>query len=314
MVIAKRKRTYKVRNWREYNESLVRRGDVTIWFSEDALASWEHPNDVTKVGRPFVYSDTAIECLLTIRELFQLPYRQTEGFGHALAQLLGVEIAIPDFTSLAKRAAKLGIVLCVRQMQGPIDIVVDSTGLKVFGEGEWKMRTHGKSKRRTWRKVHLSVNPRTQEIVAEVLTENSGHDADQVDDLLDQVEQPVETFYGDGSYDKWKVYDRMSAEGIEPVIPPRHDAKIKQHGNSRAEPLPRDEAIRGIRRMGRRRWKKEVGYHRRSLAETAMFRLKQAFGNSLKNRKLPNQKTESRIRCKILNVFTHLGLPQFEWS
>lgn len=314
MVIAKRKRTYKVRNWRGYNESLVRRGDVTIWFSEDALASWEHPNDVTKVGRPFVYSDTAIECLLTIRELFQLPYRQTEGFGRALAQLLEIAIAIPDFTSLAKRAAKLGVSLCVRPQQGPIDIVVDSTGLKVFGEGEWKMRTHGKSKRRTWRKVHLSVNPRTQEITAEVLTENSGHDADQVDDLLDQVEQPVETFYGDGSYDKWKVYDRMSAEGIEPVIPPRHDAKIKQHGNSCAEPVPRDEAIRGIRRMGRRGWKKEVGYHRRSLAETAMFRLKQAFGNYLKNRKLHNQKTELRIRCKLLNQFAHLGLPQSEWS
>jgi hypothetical protein len=313
-VIAKRKRTYKVTNWREYNESLVRRGDVTIWFSEDVLASWEHPNDESKVGRPFVYSDTAIECLLTLREVFQLPYRQTEGFGRALAQLLEIELGIPDFTSLAKRATKLSIALCVRQRKGPIDIVVDSTGLKVFGEGEWKMRTHGKSKRRTWRKVHLSVNPCTQEIVAEVLTENSGHDADQVDDLLDQVDQPIETFYGDGTYDKWKVYERLSAAEIVPVIPPRHDAKIKQHGNMCAEPMPRDEAIRGIRRLGRRAWKKEVGYHRRSLAETAMFRLKQTFGNYLKNRTLPNQKTESRIRCKILNVFSHLGLPQFEWS
>lgn len=313
-MIAKRKRTYKITNWREYNESLVRRGDVTIWFSEDALASWEHANDGTKVGRPFVYSDTAIECLLTIRELFQLPFRQTEGFGRSLAQLLEVEIAIPDFTSLAKRGAKLGVSLSVRHSRGPIDIVVDSTGLKVFGEGEWKMRAHGKSKRRTWRKVHLSVNPQTQEIEAEVLTENSGHDADQVDDLLDQIDQPVKVFYGDGTYDKWKVYDRLDAEDIEPVIPPRHDAKIKQHGNTCAEPLPRDEAIRGIRRLGRRGWKKEVGYHRRSLAETAMFRLKCTFGNRLKNRKLPNQKTESRIRCKILNVFAHIGLPQFEWS
>lgn len=310
----KQKRTYKIGNWRKYNESLVRRGDITVWFSEDALEKWEHPNDTTKVGRPFVYSDTAIECLLTIRELFKLPYRQTEGFGRSLAELLEIDIAIPDFTSLAKRAAKLGISLSVASKRGPIDIVVDSTGLKVFGEGEWKMRTHGKSKRRTWRKIHLSVDPETHEIIAEVLTENSGHDADQVAPMLEQINQPVKTFYGDGSYDKWKVYGLLGTEEIRPVIPPQHNARIKQHGNLTAEPLPRDEAIRGIRRLGRAAWKREVGYHRRSLAETAVFRLKQAFGNKLKNRNLAGQKTESRIRCKILNRFTHLGLPQFEWS
>jgi len=310
----KKEQTYKVTNWREYNESLVCRGDITIWFSEDALDSWEHPNDTTKVGRPFVYSDTAIECLLTIRELFKLPYRQTEGFGRSLVGLLNVDVAIPDFTSLAKRAAKLGVSLGLVNKRGPIDIVVDSTGMKVFGEGEWKMRTHGKSKRRTWRKVHLSVDPETHEIVAEVLTENSKDDASQVAPMLEQIEQPIETFYGDGSYDKWKVYGLLESENIQPVVPPQHNAKVKQHGNATSEPLARDEAIRDIRRLGRKGWKREVGYHRRSLAETAMFRLKQTFGSKLKNRTLSNQKTESRIRCKILNQFTQLGLPQFEWN
>lgn len=302
---------HKITNWREYNKSLVRRGDITVWFNEDAVEKWEHPNDSTKVGRPFKYSDTAIECLLTLRELFKLPYRQTEGLGRSLAELLGVDVAIPDYTSLAKRAAKLGISLNVPKRRGAIDIVVDSTGMKVFGEGEWKMRTHGKSKRRTWRKVHLTVDPKTHEILAEVLTENSGHDADQVERMLQQVGPTVKTFYGDGSYDKWKVYDQLDNRGIDPVIPPRRDAKIKQHGNLTGEPLPRDEAIRGIRQLGRKGWKCEVGYHRRSLAETAMFRLKQTFGNKLKNRKLSNQKTESRIRCKILNRFTQLGMPRF---
>ncbi len=214
------KSSYKITNWKEYNESLVCRGDITIWFSEDALDRWEHPNDTAKVGRPFVYSDTAIECLLTIRELFKLPYRQTEGFGRSLVRLLNADIAIPDFTSLAKRAAKLGISLSVANKRGPIDIVVDSTGMKVFGEGEWKMRTHGKSKRRTWRKVHLSVDPETHEIVAEVLTENSKDDASQVAPMLEQIDQPVETFYGDGGYDKWKVYDLLKSENIRPVVPP----------------------------------------------------------------------------------------------
>jgi hypothetical protein len=110
------------------------------------------------------------------------------------------------------------------------------------------------------------------------------------------------------------VYDHLAQRRIAPVIPPQHNAKIKQHGNATAEPLPRDEAIRGIRRHGRSAWKRDIGYHRRSLGETAMYRLKTCFGNVLKNRKLSNQRTEARLRSKILNKFTQLGLPQFEWS
>jgi hypothetical protein len=311
---AKVKTSYKVTNWSKYNESLVRRGDVTFWFDEDVIDAWEHDNDEPKIGRPFTYSDTAIECLLALRELFRLPYRQTEGLGRGLVKLMQIELTIPDFTSLAKRAATLGVSLDIATRQGPIDVVVDSTGLKVFGEGEWKMRKHGKSKRRTWRKLHLTVNPATQEIEAEVLTENSEHDADQVDGLLDQVNGPVAAFYGDGAYDQWKVYDSLSERTIQPIIPPRRNAKIKQHGNARQTPLVRDEAIRRIRRIGRKRWKEEIGYHLRSLAETAMYRMKCCFGDKLKNRKLPNQRAEVRLRSKILNGFTQLGLPCFEWS
>jgi hypothetical protein len=313
-MVAKAKASYKITNWRKYNESLVQRGSITFWFDEDVVQQWSHLNDTPKVGRPFTYSNLAIECLLTLRELFRLPYRQTEGLGRSLAHLMQVELSIPDFTSLAKRAAKLNISLTLSKRTGPIEVVVDSTGLKVFGEGEWKMRTHGKSKRRTWRKLHLAINPATQEIEAEVLTENSGHDADQVPDLLDQIPQPITTFYGDGAYDKWKVYHELAEQDIQPIIPPQHNAKIKQHGNSAHPPLPRDEAIRGIRLLGRKVWKQQIGYHRRSLAETAVHRIKTIFGGVLKNRLLPNQRTEARLRCRILNRFTQLGLPKFEWS
>ena len=313
-MVAEAKAIYRVTNWREYNESLVHRGSITFWFSDDVIDQWEHPNDRPKVGHPFVYSDMAIECLLVLRELFRLPYRQTEGLGRSLIQLMQVEVPIPDYTSLAKRAAKLEISLDVANRRGSVNVVVDSTGLKVFGEGEWKTRKHGVSKRRTWRKLHLAVNSETQEIEAEVLTENSGHDADQVDGLLKQIESPVGSFRGDGAYDQWKVYGRLAGQGIEAVIPPRKNAKIKQNGNSSQPPLIRDEAIRGIRRVGRRQWKKEVGYHRRSLAETAMYRMKSCFGSTLKNREHENQRAEARLRSKILNRFTHLGLPQFEWG
>lgn len=313
-MVAIAKKSYKITNWKQYNESLVQRGSITFWFSDDVIDQWEHANEESKVGRPYVYSDTAIESLLVLRELFRLPYRQTEGLGRSLTELMQLEVAIPDYTSLAKRAATLDIALDISRHTGSVDVVVDSTGLKVFGEGEWKTRKHGVGKRRTWRKLHLGVNPTTQEIEAEVLTENSGHDADQVDDLLEQIDAPIDAFYGDGAYDQWKVYDSLAEGSIEAIIPPRKNAKIKQHGNSNQPPLERDEAIRRIRFVGREQWKQEVKYHRRSLVETAMYRIKTAFAAILKNRKLENQRTEARIRCKILNHFTQLGLPQFEWN
>jgi Transposase DDE domain len=311
---AQKKAVYRVTNWKAYNESLVRRGDITLWFEEDVIAAWAHANQAVKVGRPFTYSDTAIECLLALRELFQLPYRQTEGLGRALVKLMNVEVAIPDFTSLAKRAAKLGVTLELPSRPGPIDVVIDSTGLKIFGAGEWRSEAYRTPKRRTWRKLHLSINAATQEIVAEVLTSKRCGDADLVPELLAQIAPPVAKLYGDGAYDKWKLYHLLEREKIQPVIPPRRRASIQRHGNCAGLPLPRDEAIRGIRRLGRQRWKQQIGYHRRSLVETSMSRLKRAFGTRLKNKRFENQQTEARLRCKILNHFTQLGLPKFVWN
>lgn len=308
------KGTYRITNWRKYNEALVNRGSLTLWLDEDAVAAWKHANDEVRRGHPFVYSDAAVECLLLLREVFRLPYRQTEGLARSLVKLLDVAVDVPDYSSLAKRAAQLSIDLQVARRGGALDLVVDATGLKVFGEGEWKVRKHGPSKRRTWRKLHVALNPATQEIEAVVLTENSGHDADQADPLLQQVPDRVRTLYGDGAYDKWKVYDALATRNIKPIIPPQHNAKIKRHGNTRGAPLPRDEAIRRIRRVGRSAWKEEVGYHQRSLAETGMFRLKTTFGGTLKNRTLTNQQTEVRLRAKALNQMTQLGLPDFKWN
>jgi hypothetical protein len=154
----------------------------------------------------------------------------------------------------------------------------------------------------------------TQEIVAEVLTSRSCDDADMVPALLAQIDPPVAKLYGDGAYDKFKLYDELAAAEIEPVIPPRKAASIRKHGNSAGSPLPRDEAIRGIRRHGRKGWKHASGYHRRSLVETSMSRLKQAFGPRLKNRGFDNQRTEARLKCKLLNRFTQIGMPKSRWD
>ena len=248
----------KIINWKEYNEALVRRGQFTLWISDDVIEHWLHDNGGNKVGRPFTYSNLAIETLLTIREFFRTTYRATEGFGRALANLVQADIAIPDFTSLAKRAAKLGIDIDVTQYKGKIDVVVDSTGLKVYGEGEWKVKKHGWAKHRTWRKLHLAINEKTQEIEAEVLTDNATDDAAVVDELLNQTKNRTKKFGGDGAYDKWKVYRTLDRRGIVPIIPPRKNAKIKRNGNSRMPPLPRDEAIEGFanwdERSGNGKW------------------------------------------------------------
>jgi hypothetical protein len=213
-------------------------------------------------------------------------------------------------TTLCKRSADLAVVLPTSEDQRAKHIVVDSTGLKVYGDGEWKVRQHGYSKRRTWRKLHLSVDETTQEIQAVVLTEAGVDDAEAGRQLLDDTPGPIEQVSGDGTYDRRKFYDACADQEVERiVVPPQRNARIWQHGNSSRPPLPRDQNLRRIRRVGRKRWKQQSGYHRRSLAETAVFRFKIIFGNTLSARTLPRQITETRIKCAALNRMTQLGMP-----
>ena len=168
------KRRYQVTNWSQYNDALVNRGDITLWFDEEVIENWGHENRGFKKGRPFTYSDSAILALLMLREFFRLPYRQTEGLGRALVSMLNVDVKIPDYSSLAKRAKTLKVDINVAfQGRKVVDLVVDATGLKAFGEGEWKVKQHGASGPRMWRKLHLAVDPTSHQIVAEVLTPSS---------------------------------------------------------------------------------------------------------------------------------------------
>jgi hypothetical protein len=305
------KATYRVRNWAAYNESLVERGSLTVWLSDDVIEGWKPmPEGPRQRGGQLEYSERAIECLLTLKVVFKLPYRQTEGFGRAIMDLLGANVTVPDYTTLCKRSVDLGVDLSPGQVQGAKHIVVDSTGLKVYGEGEWKVRQHGYTKRRTWRKLHLSVDEATQSIEAVVLTEASVDDAEAGRQLLDETEGPIKQVSGDGTYDKRKFYEACVQREVKQIaVPPQRNARIWQHGNSSKPPLPRDQNLRRIRRVGRKRWKEEVGYHRRSLAETAMFRFKTIFGNALSTHTLVRQMVEVRIKCAALNRMTQLGMP-----
>lgn len=306
-----KKTTYRVRNWSTYNKSLVQRGSITLWINEEIVSNW-HPQPEGKRlrGGQVTYSDQAIECLLILRAVYRLPYRQTVGFAQSVMDVMNANVTVPDYSTLCKRSAELAVELPTSNPNEAMHIVVDSTGLKVYGEGEWKVRQHGHSKRRTWRKLHLSVDATTHEIQAVVLTEASVDDAEAGKQLVKDTTGEIEQISGDGSYDKRKFYDACLARKIKIItIPPQRNAKIWQHGNSNKTPLPRDQNLRRIRQIGRKQWKVESSYHQRSLAETAMFRFKIIFGNMLMTRTLNNQITEVRIKTVALNRLTGLGMP-----
>jgi hypothetical protein len=307
---APKKATYRVRNWKEYDAALVRRGSLTLWVEQETLRAWRYQGP-TQRGAQLQYSDLAIECLLTLRAVYHLTLRATEGFARSLFGVMGLDLEIPDHTTLSRRAATVRITL-PKRAEGPLHLVLDSTGLKVYGEGEWKVRKHGYSKRRTWLKLHLAVDPRTHEIQAAIVSEPGVTDAEAVPALLEQVDNPVEAAEADGAYDQQLVYDALERRGARAVIPPRRDAKIRRHGNTAGRRLDRDENLRRIRQIGRKAWKEESGYHQRSLGETAMFRMKTLFGDEVSSRASRQQATEMGIRCRAMNVMTHQGMPQSE--
>lgn len=303
------KRNYRLRNWKQYNKALVQRGSLTLWISNEMLNLWLNQQKTGKRGRSNTYSDIAISCMATLKEVFHLPLRATQGLLISILDRLKVEVTAPDYSTLSRRCSRLAVTLPRLPKSQALHLVVDSTGVKVFGEGEWKVRQHGYSKRRTWRKLHIGADESSNEIVAAVVTTNNVADAQVIEDLLEQVEEEIEQVSGDGSYDKRGCYQAIKSRKAKASIPPQKNAKIWQHGNTKQERINRDENLRRIRQVGRKKWKQEVGYHRRSLAETQMYRLKTIFGERVSARKFEGQATQMLLRCAALNRMTHLGMP-----
>jgi len=304
------KQQYRLRNWKQYNAALVQRGSLTLWVSEDVLAGWNKTQRTGQRGKPAIYSDTVILCMASVQEIYHLPLRATEGLLSSVIKMLGVELSVPDHTTLARRRKVLAVSLPRRRQTEPLHLVVDSTGVKLYGEGEWKVRQHGYSKRRTWRKLHLGADEATGELVAAVVSTNNFTDGQVLPELLAQVEDEIKQVSGDGGYDKRNCYAAIGARGARATIPPQRNAKIWRHGNTKAERLARDENVRACRRKGRAAWKRESEYHRRSLAETQMFRLKTIFGDRVSARTFAGQATQLLVRCAVLNRMTHLGMPE----
>jgi hypothetical protein len=243
--------------------------------------------------------------MLVLKQVYHVALRQTQGLMMSLLRLLGVDQPTASYSTLSRRTSGLGVVLPRQKASEHLHVVIDATGLKVYGEGEWKVRQHGISKRRTWRKLHLAFDEASQEVLACEVTDGNRQEKIVLPKVLAQIAEPIDQASLDGAYDFMSCYEDLSQRQARIVIPPRQNAALRHFGVLKA----RDAIIGRIAEIGRTVWKQESGYHRRSLAETGMFRLKTIFGDRLSSRLMPQQITEARLRCAILNRMTALGMP-----
>jgi len=304
--MTKKKAQYRVRNWREYNDALVQRGSLTLWIEESVLSQWHVNERKGKRGAPTRYSDWLIQMALVIREVFHLPLRALEGFLRSIVQLMGLEgVSVPDYTTLCRRQKRLQVTI-PRLFRGePVHIAIDSSGLKIYGEGEWHRKVHGAGRRRSWRKLHIGVDCDTRQVVSCELTASFVTDDQVLEELLDQLDgDPLASVAADGAYDTRQCHQAIAERKATALIPPREDAVEWEPDH------PRTAVVRAIRQQGRKEWKQASGYHRRSLAENAFFRLKTLFSDRLKNRSFESQCTEAYCRIVALNRMTALGMPE----
>jgi Transposase DDE domain len=307
----------KVTNWPAYDASLRQRGSLTVWFTDEAITAWEAEPRTTRGGQPW-YSELAILTALTLRAVFRLAYRQTEGLIGSVIRLLGLDLPVPDHTTLSRRAATLQVPRPRPSRSSedgngvqPLHVLVDSTGLKLCGPGEWLIEKHGTKTRRSWRKLHLGVDADTGQIVAAALTTNDVDDGSQAGPLLDQVAGPVASFTGDGAYDQDGVYASVAERHPEAaiIVPPRATAVLSETAES--EPTPRDHHLQHIADHGRMAWQTASGYTKRARAEAAIGRWKQVIGDRLRAHTDERRATEVDVAVHVLNRMLDLGRPSY---
>jgi hypothetical protein len=300
---------HRVKNWAEYDAGLRARGSLTVWFTTEAIEAWRAAPRTTRGGQPS-YSALAITTALTLRAVFRLPLRQTEGLIGSVLQLLGLDLPVPDHSTLSRRAETLEV-LRPKAGSEPVHLLVDSTGLKLCGPGEWLVEKHGTKRRRAWRVLHLATDADTGRIVASVLTDKDADDGSQVGTLLDQVDGAVASVTGDGAYDRDDVYAEVAARHPEAavVVPPRANAVPSQAAES--APTQRDRHLRCIAERGRMGWQKASGYNWRALVESDISRWKRVIGDGLRSQTDGRQATEVAIAADVLNRMLELGRPEY---
>ena len=305
------KATYKITNWASYNKSLKQRGSLTVWLCDDMLSRWSAGKRLTRGGQA-LYSDEAIELCLTLRLIYNLPLRQTEGFVASLIQLLNLDLVAPNYTTLSRRGKNLSARLQPEiSTSGKSALIVDSTGLKIHGEGEWLHKKHEtKLKRKKWRKLHIGINGTSGSIECVLLTDESVGDTTALRDLFHQIDKPISSFIADGAYDGRPTYELIEDKfgpDVEVIVPPPCTAVVSDG----AKENKRNFHVETIADKGRMAWQKQVGYGQRSCVEARIGRWKEIIGAKLKARNLQNQKTEAMLAAKALNRMDTLGQAQF---
>ena len=310
--------TYRIRNWAEYNKALIQRGNISIWIDENSVKKWFSSYHTCRAGRPATYSDESILMTLILREVYKCSLRNLQGLVQSLFKIMGLNLPVPSYTQISRRSKSLyKRVSRLTEGKKACHVIFDSTGLKVYGEGEWKVKVHGKSKRRTWRKFHIGIDAETQDIICCDLTTNNKGDAEIAEQMVGKLPCKLKSARGGGAYDasrfRKKVYEKEGAC----IVPPPRDAAYKGTteegwGKERDNDIAEIYGFGGDD-IGRHLWKICSGYHRRSLVETAMFRVKKMFGSGLKARLISSQKTEAICKCLVINKMNKLGMPIFEW-
>ena len=306
------KTAYTPRSWSAYNKALVNRGNITIWLGPDTLRGWfslRKPGPLG--GRREVFSDGAILALMCLKSLYRMPYRMLEGFVGSLLVLMNRALPIPHFTRICQRSKKLKVPKEPRRKK-ITDIVIDGSGVKIYGEGEWKVEQHGRERKKKWKKIHVAIDPDTQEIILTDVTSRNVHDSQMLPEFLDRIEGRIGRVYGDGAYDTKKCYQAIVKRGGEPAIPPRKTARIWNNPEEWAK--CRNQAVRERRGMGLdaegiRLWRKLKRYGIRSLIETCFSRFKRIFGDRAYSKGDLGFKIEVAVKTMILNQFARLGLP-----
>jgi len=303
------KQRHRVTNWAAYDAGLRARGSLTVWFTAEAIEAWSAEPRTGRGGHPR-YSSLAITTALTLRAVFRLALRQTAGLIGSILRLLGLDLAVPDHSTLSRRAETLEV---PRPKTGsePVHLLVDSTGLRLCGPGEWLLEKHGIKRRRAWKTLHLATDADTGHIVAAVLTGKDTDDGSQVGPLLDQADGSVASFTGDGAYDRDDVYAEVAARHPDAavIVPPRSSAVPSDAAET--APTQRDAHLRGIAECGRMGWQKASGYNWRALVEADIARWKCVIGGGLRSRTDGRQATEVAIAAGVLNRMLELGRPEY---
>ena len=304
------KQRHQAVNSAAYDAALRQRGSLTVWFTDAAIAAWRAEPRTTRGGQRHYYSELAIATALTLRAVFRLALRQTEGLIGSIIALLGLDLAVPDHTTLSRRAETL-VMVRPRPNSGPVHLLVDSTGLKLCGSGEWLLEKHGTKTRRSWRKLHIAVDADTGQIAAAELTTSDVDDASQVGTLLDQVNGPVASFTTDGAYDQDGVYGQVVARYPEAsvIVPPRSSAVLSDTASSAL--TMRDRHLQFIAKRGRMAWQKASGYNWRALVEADISRFKRVIGAGLRSRTDRRRAIEVGIAVHAMNRMLELGRPEY---